>query len=94
MRVPPLDVASCLFSQIPLNCVCVNMESGKGKDNNPANVSKLSKLCEILHDIEASTSHLSRGVDYAKRLANSGPVLMEVWLHIFTGNFRASPAVC
>ena len=41
-------------------------------------MSRLSKLCHIIEDIESSTAHLTRGVEFAKKLATSGqPTLVE-----------------
>lgn len=40
-------------------------------------MSKLAKLCSILHDIEATTSHLTQGISFAQEIAKSGPILIE-----------------
>jgi len=40
-------------------------------------MSRLAKLCEILHDIEATADHLTRGIAFAKELAKSGPFFIE-----------------
>jgi len=40
-------------------------------------MSRLAKLCEILHDIEATADHLTRAIAFAKEIAESGPSFIE-----------------
>jgi hypothetical protein len=40
-------------------------------------MSRLAKLCEILHDIESTTDHLTRRIEFAKEIAKSGPFFTE-----------------